>query len=194
MIRDLFAELIARLGPAKVGQMSADGGVQRTHEAWAVELAGYTPREFKRGLAEVATRRFPPTLGEFAIFCRPCLEPEAAWWEAVYCLKQRDAGEVGDWTHTAVWRAASSMSNEVRSEDFAKHRGRWTAAMKRELARGWGEPVPVPVQVIGYTQGDPVPAPPETMALKRLLCEEQRRKREREAAAKAAQAAEEAKP
>ena len=180
------------LGPEKVGRMCGQG--DRAEEAmravWAEQLAGYTVGEIKRGLREVATRRFPPTLGEFAQWCRPCLDPEAAWMEAEFCLRQREEGKVGDWTHPAVFRAASTMGNDVRSGDFQRHRARWTAALKRELAAGWGDGVPPPVQRIAHTEGKPVPAPEATLALKRLLREEEAHRRARRAEEKARQQAE----
>jgi len=177
----LFGQLVARLGPEKVGRMCGSGehAEKVTRAAWAEELAGFTVGEIKRGLHEVAMRRFPPTLGEFAQWCRPCLDPEAAWMEAEHCLRQREDGLRGDWTHPAVFRAASTMGNEVRSGDFQRYRARWTAALKRELAAGWGDGVPPPVQRIAYTEGKPVPAPEAARTLARLMREEQAHRRER---------------
>jgi hypothetical protein len=139
--KHIFASLHVALG-AKFDDLFAGQNRTVVMDEWARSLAGFRPAELDRGLAEMRNRRFTPTLGEFRIACRPALDPETAWWEAVEGLKERDQGRRGDWSHPAIWRAASEMGMDVRTEDFGKYRGRWTAKLKRELARGWIEDVP----------------------------------------------------
>lgn len=113
-------------------------------EEWALALADFKPVEIARGLDETAKRKFTPTLGEFANLCRPCLDPEWAFREAEHCMRQRDAGYVGDWSHPAVWRTASTLALEVRQSEYGKVKTRWSFLLKAELAKGWGEAVPQP--------------------------------------------------
>lgn len=161
------------LGAAALGRMfaagrdaniSADGQepawVQDVRRTWAEHLAGFTKRELERGLKAVSESKFTPTLPEFKRMCRPCLDPETAWWEADHCLLQRDKGLVGDWTHPAVWRAARQMSSQIRGGDYQKHKTHWAVVLKRELAKGVGDGVPPPPQVLGYTPS-PSRAPTE---------------------------------
>lgn len=139
----LFDRLHAQLGAKFLdGFNGADMEIVR--EEWSAALGDMKPVELQRGLAETAQRKFAPTLGEFALLCRPCLDPEWAFHEAEHCLHQRDAGQVGDWSHPAVWRAACEMSPEIRRGQFRDVRTRWTYLLKRELAKGWGEEPPAP--------------------------------------------------
>lgn len=117
-------------------------------EEWALGLYGFRQHEIERGLAECSSRRFAPTLGEFKHFCRPALDPQFAWLEAADGLKARDRGELGEWTHPAVYRAAMVMSFDLRRGSFQQLRVQWERILKKEFEKGWGDPVsPVPERV-----------------------------------------------
>jgi len=137
-VAKVFDRLTGQLG-TKVADLYAGMDTVVVQEEWAAGLAGYHPEEIARGIAACRERTFAPALGEFLKLCRPCLDAEWAFYEAADCLRQRDAGEVGDWSHPAVWRAACSMGTEVRSGDWKANRTRWTYTLKRELAAGWSE-------------------------------------------------------
>lgn len=139
---------------------------------WMEGLAGFQRHELQRGCDACSDGRiFPPTLGEFKLLCRPCLDPEYAWHEARECLKQRDAGQVGDWTHPAVFFAAVGMSAEVRSDDWRRHKVKWTRNLHGSLSKGWRQIPPVKERV-EEAEHVPVPAPETTkMALERARLE-----------------------
>lgn len=140
----LFKTISEMLGEAAIGRFFGDVPEGQAKVTWAQYLVGYSKIEIDRGLAELANRKFMPTLGEFSNWCRPSLDPEYAWYEADKCLRQRDDGKVGDWTHPAVWRAACRMSMEIRNGDFQRNRTRWTYELRWEMRKGFGEGVPVP--------------------------------------------------
>lgn len=140
---ELFSRLHAILG-VKFADMFNGADTEKVREEWGAALVDFKPVELDRGIADISTRRFVPTLGEFKNMCRPCLDPEWAYREAEKCLRQRDVGHVGEWTHPAVWRAASALSMEVRKGDYAACRTRWAYVLKDELAKGWGEYPPEP--------------------------------------------------
>lgn len=125
---------------------------------WSEGLADMSEREIERGVSRCRTRTFPPSLGEFAQFCRPALDPEVAFLEAQDGLRARDKGEVGRWSHPAIWRAACAMSPEVRGGSFAAHRKRWEHALRNEYELGWGEDVPAPAKRIEHAHR-PIPMP-----------------------------------
>lgn len=149
---------------------------------WSNGLAGFSKHELQRGLDAASTRQFAPTLGEFKMLCRPCLNPEWAWLEAGECLRQRDTGAVGDWTHPAVFFAAAEMSPEVRGGDWQRHRTRWTRTLQRELAKGWRE-VPAPAMRIEHNAEVGPPPPDVRTNLARLLEEARRHAAEKKAEA-----------
>lgn len=142
-VAEVFRSLNAQFG-AKLADLYAGVPAADVQAEWATRLAGFRRHELERGLAACAARTFAPTLGEFAAQCRPALDPEQAWWEAEACMRQRDEGAIGDWTHPAIYRAACSMPFELRGGDLKQNRKRWAAALKRELAVGFGDGVPPP--------------------------------------------------
>lgn len=142
----LFQRLGGQLG-AKFVEMYA-GVKQAALEEWSMGLTGFRQHELERGLAECATRKFAPTLGEFAQFCRPALDPQHAWLEACDGLKARDQGKVGEWSHPAVYRAVTGMRYEFQRGTFQQLRVQWERALKKEFEKGWGDEVPpVPTRV-----------------------------------------------
>jgi len=166
----LFDTFKAAFGP-KADDVYAGLKAEFVMDEWAKGLAGFRGREIERGLAACRGRIFPPNLGEFARLCRPCLDSDAAWIEAEHCLVQRDRGEVGDWTHPAVFRAANRMAREIRAgEATAWNRKRWADALARELAKGWGDEVPaVPLRLAAEEKKTRGPTPEEKAKIAAIL-------------------------
>ncbi len=112
-------------------------------QAWAEELAGYSGEEIARGLSACRERPFPPTLPEFMVLCRPPVNPEIAFHEAVHCLAQRRRGERGDWTHPAIYHATVTVGqHDVMNCPYSALKARWGKALADELAKGQWAPVP----------------------------------------------------
>jgi hypothetical protein len=109
---------------------------------WGIGLADYRPHEIARGLVKTSDAVFAPNLGEFKRMCRPALDPEIAWYEAIEGLRARENGETGQWSHPAVWRATHGMSYHMLNQTYAAMRRRWEVALDREFAKGWVEDVP----------------------------------------------------
>lgn len=163
-IAEVFTSLGAQLG-AKMADMY--GGVKPLvlQAEWAERLSDLMRHELERGVAACADRRFAPTLGEFRQLCRPALDPETAWLEAAAGMREREAGRIGQWTHPAVWRAATDMGHELRTRTYADCRKRWEWTMQRELAAGWGAPVPPPTLRI---EDDTKVGPPSSAVRERM--------------------------
>ncbi|MNV16291.1 hypothetical protein D3C71_1070460 [compost metagenome] len=106
------ARLIERMQAlygAKFAQQWDGIAPARLAEVWAEEIAGYTAEEIQRGLASCRGRTFPPTLPEFLGLCRPTLNPETAYHEAVAGMSARSRGVIGNWTHPGVYWAAARV-------------------------------------------------------------------------------------
>jgi hypothetical protein len=132
VVEALFGRLSAVLGSGMLA-LYANSDADLVKAEWGRGLAGFTPEEFRRGMAATRGNRFAPNLPEFAIRCRPCLDPELAWHEAARAV-------MGDpctfaWTHPALRWAAQAFNYELRTSTFEKHRKRWTAEMAEQLAR-----------------------------------------------------------
>jgi hypothetical protein len=132
LVEALFGWLSSVLGSG-VPALYADADPDLVKAEWGRGLAGFTPEEFRRGMAATRGNRFAPNLPEFAIRCRPCLDPELAWHEAARAA----AGDPSTfpWTHPALRRAAQVFNWELRTSTFEEHRKRWTAEMAEQLAR-----------------------------------------------------------
>ena len=109
---------------------------------WAVALVNFSADEIATGLDACQTRKFAPTLGEFLQLCRPSLDADIAWAEASEGLLARRQGKVGEWSHPAVYRAATAMYEAVRQGSLRACRTRWEHVLRSEFAKGWGEGVP----------------------------------------------------
>lgn len=142
-VEEIFDRLTAQLGNKFADLWS---GVKAEHIKleWADGLAGFRGREIMRGLKACQTRVFAPTLGEFVRLCRPALDPEIAWLEARTGLVARRAGQLGEWSHPAVYRASKEMPYELTDKSFKECRKGWEWTLQREFDRGWGEDVPMP--------------------------------------------------
>jgi len=144
----IFDRLAGQLG-SKMAALYDGVAVETVQTEWASALAEYHPSEIARGLTACSERSFAPVLGEFLRLCRPALDAEWAFYEAADGLRQRDAGEVGNWSHPAVWRAACTMGAEVRSGDWKANRTRWTYTLRREFESGWSG-IPAPAILIEH--------------------------------------------
>lgn len=143
-VEQVFARLYGQLG-AKVGELFKGVPSETVKSEWALGLEDCRPEEIERGLTAMRGRPFAPVLGEFLRLCRPALDAEMAWLEAVEGLRERLAGNTGSWTHPAIYRAAHVLSFELRTSTYAVQRKRWEWVLQRELSKGWGNEVPTPV-------------------------------------------------
>lgn len=159
-VERLFERLTAQLG-AKMADLYAGVSTEAVQEEWADGLAGFKPEEIARGLKACQTRQFAPTLGEFTGLCRPALDPELAWMEAADGMRARAAGEIGEWSHPAVYRAATHFAFELASKSFRECRKTWAWRLEREFAKGWGEDVPGPMPRLAHQEA---PTRPPTAA------------------------------
>jgi hypothetical protein len=95
---------------------------------WTEELAGYSAEEIAAGLCAMKSRDWPPTLPEFLKLCRPALDHERAFIEAIEQMRKRETG--GDtWSTPAVFWAAVKLGCDLRAHPYAAIKGRWAAAL-----------------------------------------------------------------
>lgn len=116
-------------------------------QEWAEELAGFSGPELAKGLdaCRAMARGFVPTLPEFMALCRPPINHEIAFHEAVHGLVARRKGERGEWPHPAIYHATISVGqHEMLNCTYAVMRTRWEKALDKQMAKSeWG-PVPEP--------------------------------------------------
>lgn len=118
-------------------------------ESWveAFEDEGITPADVKTGLKACRSRfAWPPSCAEFIQACRPQGDIAAAYHEAVAGLEARGKGERGEWSHPAIFWAATLLQRDLMGQSYSAVQGRWASALRAQLARTeWAE-IPVPRQ------------------------------------------------
>jgi len=157
-IKKLFQRFGAMYGN-KLGQMWGGVPEDDMQAIWAEDLAGFSGDEIAIGLQACKQREWPPTLPEFIRLCRPWMSPEVAYHEAVHGMSCRRRGEMGQWSHPAIYWAAISVSSvDLLNSTYGSIKGRWEKTFAEELGKGSWHPVPEPRAAL--------PAPGQTMATK----------------------------
>lgn len=115
--------------------------IQNWREAWAeaFDEEGLTPEEIKAGI--VTCRKlydWPPSLPEFLKACRPALDCERAFIEAVEQMRLRESGK-DVWSSPVVFWAAVSIGSDLRNHPYQAISKRWAAAIdtaREKIKRG----------------------------------------------------------
>lgn len=143
-IEKLFDKMLLSYGKKFTDQwIGADPDKLIAH--WADELSGYSREELSRGYAGLESRDWPPTLPEFKRMCRPPVDLIAAYYEAANGVQARERGEVGEWSHPAVyWASVKVGAFDLKSQSYSQIKARWEHALQDELAKGQWTPVPEP--------------------------------------------------
>lgn len=120
---------------------------------WARGIAGYTREEIKAGVAACKALKWPPTLPEFLLLCRPPLNYERAYLEAVEQMAQRAAGSPEQWTNPAFFWAAASLGPDLKNVQYRTLETRWRYALDKaieDVAAGRRGEVPAPALAIAH--------------------------------------------
>jgi hypothetical protein len=109
---------------------------------WADEMGKLSNDELKRGYGALMLRDWPPTLPEYVKMCRPTIDPLVAYYEAIAGIQERSKGEMGTWSHPAIFWAAMPLSFDLNNQTYSQVRGRWEKSLSDQLEKGEWEPVP----------------------------------------------------
>lgn len=140
----LFAKMLGFYGN-RFSDMWRDQGSEAVKKIWAAELGKLSKEEITRGAQALATLDWPPTLPQFIKLCRPPLDAQKAFVEALNGLVARDRGEVGVWSHPAIfWATTRIGAFDMKNSTYPQIMGRWQAALEDEFAKKeWAE-IPKP--------------------------------------------------
>jgi hypothetical protein len=123
----LFSRLWAMYGN-KFSQMWAGLDMTEVKETWRDYLAELSQDEIRAGVDACKTREWPPTLPEFVKLCRPAIDYERAFYDAVEQMQRRETGE-DEWTTAAIYWAASSLGNDLKTRPYSEMKARWAKAL-----------------------------------------------------------------
>lgn len=126
----------------------------RVKQSWANDLGDLTGEEIARGVFACRAAKFPPTLPEFREMCRPPLDAEEAFHEAIEQMAKREGG-TDAWSHPAVfWSAVTIGAFDMRNGSWESLERRWRKVLAAELEKGEWQPVP--------KRAPALPSPPQS--------------------------------
>lgn len=160
-VEKLFERLSAYYG-ARFADMWRGCDLNGVKQVWATELGSYSREEIARGVASCSTRDWPPTLPEFLKLCRPAIDYERAFLEAIEQMRKRESG--GDaWSSPAVFWAACTLGSDLRAHPYQSIKGRWQAALDEAIdgIRTGRLPAEVPPRMVSLPAPGQTSVPPE---------------------------------
>ena len=163
-VEKLFQKMEDRFGDLWANRYGAFPRA-RVKDTWAEDLADLSGEEMARGVGACKSVKFPPTLPEFRALCRPPIDFETAFVEAVQQMHAREEGR-DKWSHQAIfWSAVTIGAFDLRNGSWSSLEKRWRKVFQAELDKGEWQPIPVRAIAL------PAPAPTEKdrEAAKRVL-------------------------
>lgn len=146
----LMDHLFSRMNGTYPNKWRANFRDSQAIEDWKVSWAeafdedGITPNDIAVGIKNC--RRlydWPPSLPEFLRACRPMLDPETAFHEAVKGLVARRKGETGQWSHPAIYHAAvAAGQHDMLNSTYGAMKVRWGHALAEQLEKTDWAPIP----------------------------------------------------
>lgn len=102
----------------------------RVMQTWGRDLADMTRDELAHGVEICRDLRFPPTLPEFRELCRPSINHERAFIEAVEQQRLRETGK-DKWSSPVIYWAAVSIGKDLQNHPYSAISKRWAAALDK---------------------------------------------------------------
>lgn len=112
--------------------------IENWRESWAeaFEEAQLDTEEVRAGLKLVRQRcAWPPSVAEFVQACRPTLDAEAAYHEAVAGLQERQAGRMGVWSHRGIFWAALALRGPLLQQTYTAVKSQWGRVLLEQTGR-----------------------------------------------------------
>ncbi|MDP1941269.1 MAG: replication protein P [Gallionella sp.] len=111
--------------------------IQNWREAWSDKFsrAGLSLNEVAEGIDRCTDLYdWPPSLPEFMKACRPSIDCERAFIEAVEQMRKRASGS-DSWSSPVVYWAAASLGSDLSNSHYSAISKRWAAALDKASAR-----------------------------------------------------------
>lgn len=138
-------------------------------DTWSKATKGLSELEFRRGVAKLKDFERPPSLPDFLKACRPEVNPLTAYYEALEGVRSREQGEVGTWTHPAIFWASVRVSTfELKNQSYSQIRQRWETALAAELAKGQWDEISAPMVALAAPEVKPLSREAATKMLQEL--------------------------
>lgn len=117
-----------------------------TSWAEAFEEEGIKPADIRAGLKACRSKYdWPPSCAEFIKACRPSVDTTVAYYEALAGVQARAAGEMGQWSHPAIYWAAMPLAYDFGAQAYSQIKNRWERALAEQMDRGEWPAIPQPM-------------------------------------------------
>jgi hypothetical protein len=144
-IERLFDRMISLYGN-KFLDMWRDIDLHSVKQTWANELGKLSRDDVARGANALSQQEWPPTLPQFISLCKVKINALSGYYEAINGLAARERGEIGEWSHPAIfWASVKVGAFDLKNQGYAAIKGRWEAAFEEEMAKGQWAAIPEPM-------------------------------------------------
>ena len=137
----LFSRFSAMYG-TRFADMWAMSDLAEVKALWAEELAALSNAELAFGVSACKTRDWPPNLPEFLKLCRPPIDFESAYIEAVEQTRRRETGD-DVWSSPAIYWAAMTIGAwDFRNATYGAIKARWARVFGEQVEKGQWPAIP----------------------------------------------------
>lgn len=166
-IEKLFERMISLYGH-KFLDMWREIDLHGVKATWAQELGKLSRDEIARGANALSQQEWPPTLPQFIKLCKPSIDAIAAYYEAVNGVVAREHGNMGEWSHPAIfWASVKIGAYDLKHQAYSAIKGRWESALSEEMAKSAWSAIPEPMIAL------PAPPPASKEVAERYIAETQ---------------------
>ena len=132
----LFAKMASYYGN-RFTDMWRDSDIHSVKAIWAQELGKLSREEITKGANALINQEWCPTLPQFIKLCRPTIDPVVAYYEALNGIESREKGEMGEWSHPAIyWASVKIGSFDFKHQTYSNLKARWERVLDEEMNKG----------------------------------------------------------
>lgn len=141
-VEKLFERMVGLYGN-KFLDMWGKTDLLQVKAIWAQELGKLTRDEIAKGANALIQQEWCPTLPQFIKLCRTEIDAVTAYYEAVNGVVNREKGEMGEWSHPAIfWASVKVGAFDLKSQTYSNIKARWERALNEEINKGQWADIP----------------------------------------------------
>ena len=123
--------------------MWGDSDINNVKAVWTQELSKLSRDEIAKGANSLVNQEYCPTLPQFIKLCRTDIDSVAAYYEALNGVIAREKGEMGEWSHPAIFWATTKISSfDLKNQTYSNIKARWERALNEEINNGQWADIP----------------------------------------------------
>lgn len=141
-VEKLFERMVGLYGN-KFLDMWGKTDLLQVKAIWAQELGKLTREEIAKGANALIKQEWCPTLPQFIKLCRTDIDAVTAYYEAVNGVVNREKGEMGEWSHPAIfWASVKVGAFDLKNQTYSNIKARWERALDEEINKGQWADIP----------------------------------------------------